>query len=422
MFAVPAARKQQYGEVTTPYEIIDEILDGIPTEMYGSGKEWLDVGAGYGYFGDRVMERAGASGARVTFSEINPEHVQRLQQNYGPASVADGDFLQHTGEYNAVIGNPPYVVEGAKKVPTMAGVDKKNDGRTSWTLFVKHALSLLKPGGYLGMVVPCLWLRQDKAGIHALMFRYRLVRARCYGASECSRLFKGKAQTPVVAFVLRKVAPLPDALLYCGAERAYVTYPASVDTIVPTGCASLVKKFVAAKAKLGGIRFSKTNMPPAKVKVGIPEGGHLNVKTVVLNGLTPTLVVERSGSALAWNGVPKVILGHKMYGLPYIDRSGKYGISSRDNYVIAEADHPNMTKLRAYLETRIVRCLFSCFRYRMRYLEREALEHLFDPSSVESLPDDMTNGALASFLRLSEAEIEYVNAHSGREYARTREN
>lgn len=421
-FNVPALRKRKYGEVTTPYVIIDEIFSGIPIEMYGAGMTWLDVGAGYGYFGSRAIERSGVDGARVMFSEINPEHVKNLKQCYGATAVVDGDFLVHQAAYDVIVGNPPYVLEGAKKVPTMAGIDKKKDGKTSWTLFVKHALNILKTGGYLGMVVPCLWMRLDRAGLHELMLANRLVQAKCYDASECSRLFKGKAQTPVVAFVLQKSAPEPTTLLYCGAEKNYVQYHVSDSTVLPTGSASLVRKFLKARDVAGGIRFSKTNMPNKGVVIDPIKGKYRNIKTTVLDGLTPRLITNRSNAPLAWQGVPKLVLGHKMYGLPYIDATGEYGVSSRDNYVITELDHPNMQKMQAFLETRTVRCLFSCFRYRMRYLEREALEHLFDPTCIQSLPDDLDDEDLAEFLQLSTNERRYIHENSGREYKRTSEN
>ena len=45
-------------------------------------------------------------------------------------------------------------------------------------------------------------------------------------------------------------------------------------------------------------------------------------------------MIEYSNISCVFNGIPKLILAHKMYGFPYLDMSGNYGISNRDNYVI----------------------------------------------------------------------------------------
>lgn len=408
-----------YGEVTTPYELIDEILDGIPEELYKARKQWLDVGAGRGYFGERALARS--KDLDLKFSEVNPEHIALLKWWYGSRRVLGGDFLQETGEYDVIIGNPPYVVDGAKKVPTKDGVDKRNDGRTAWTDFVEHSLSLLVDGGYLGMVVPSLWLRHDKAGMHEKLLKYRLVRLRCYNASEASKLFRGHAQTPVVAFVLQKVPSEEEQTvkMFCGAAQAYTHHLIRGGEVLPTACPTLVSKFQRLREKVGGLRFSKTNMPPARVSLGVESGPYENIRTVKLDGLIPRTVIERSTEKLAWADVPKLVLGHKMYGLPFVDEAGKYGISSRDNYVIAKVDFPNLEQLRSFMETRVVRCLFSCFRYRMRYLEREALECLFDPTACSQLPQEIDDASLSEFLELTDSEKAYVERNSGRDYART---
>ena len=50
IFNVPAANKKTYGEVTTPYAMVDLLLAMIPADAYQDGTKWMDAGAGYGYF------------------------------------------------------------------------------------------------------------------------------------------------------------------------------------------------------------------------------------------------------------------------------------------------------------------------------------------------------------------------------------
>ena len=44
-------RKELYGEVFTPFSLIDKIISLIPIENFkNKNKKWLDIGAGSGYF------------------------------------------------------------------------------------------------------------------------------------------------------------------------------------------------------------------------------------------------------------------------------------------------------------------------------------------------------------------------------------
>ena len=421
VFDVPKPRKALFGEVTTPYSMINALLSQVPEELLSTANICVDVGAGYGYFGvqlKKLLEERGNQTAAVLFAEANPFHVERLAMEHGGHNVLSGDFLSHDGEYDLLVGNPPYVVDGLKKVPTATGKSKTDDGRTSWHQFVVHSLSLLREGGCLAMIVPSLWLRHDKAGIHDLLLQHQLIWMRSYGTSEANALFKGKAQTPVVSFVLVKQPTDTACRVYCDCLEDTVPICLSREMVIPTAGASLVAKFWAARGKWGGISVKKSNTLP-KHAVLTPDGAHENIRTVRLTGLNPKIVIEHSMEPLPWAGVPKVVLGHKMWGLPFVDEAGQYGISNRDNYIYVGENIAELHQMRDFFEIKAVRCLFNCFRYRMRYLEKEAFAALFDPR--ECLPV-VSEESVCEMLGLTVAEREYVCRNSGREYTRTTRN
>ena len=74
----------------------------------------------------------------------------------------------------------------------------------------------------------------------------------------------------------------------------------------------------------------------------------------------------------------KLVLANKMYGLPYLDLSGEYGISNRDNYVIYKENNEDLIKLSEFLSTELVKKVYESTRYRMKYLEKYAFELLPD--------------------------------------------
>ena len=63
-----------------------------------------------------------------------------------------------------------------------------------------------------------------------------------------------------------------------------------------------------------------------------------------MNGINPELVIDYSNKKLKYFGIPKLVFAHKMYGFPYLDIKGEYGISNRDNYIIIKDDIEDLIK------------------------------------------------------------------------------
>ena len=59
-----------------------------------------------------------------------------------------------------------------------------------------------------------------------------------------------------------------------------------------------------------------------------------------------------------------------MYGLPYLDISGEFGISNRDNYVIYKEKIEDLIKLQKFLSTKTALSVFDSTRYRMKMHKR----------------------------------------------------
>ena len=67
-----------------------------------------------------------------------------------------------------------------------------------------------------------------------------------------------------------------------------------------------------------------------------------------------------------------------MYGIPYLDLSGEYGISNRDNYIIYKDKIEDLKKIYDFLSTEKVQEIYKSTRYRMMYLEKYAFQLLPD--------------------------------------------
>ena len=78
-----------------------------------------------------------------------------------------------------------------------------------------------------------------------------------------------------------------------------------------------------------------------------------------------------------------------MYGFPFYDISGSYGISARDNYLILEKYYKknDLLQIQAFLSTKTALFIFSTTNYRMRYLERYAFEFIPNIILIPEFPD-----------------------------------
>ena len=95
-----------------------------------------------------------------------------------------------------------------------------------------------------------------------------------------------------------------------------------------------------------------------------------NIKTCILTKNKPVLSINYSNKPCIYHDKSKIVMAHGMYGFPYLDINGRYGISNRDKYVFISENIEELIKLKEFLETDLVHYLFDATRYRMKYLEK----------------------------------------------------
>ena len=420
-----AQAKEMYGHVDTPPVVVERMLECLPAEYWatpgeGGGRCWLDCGAGLGAIGGRVLERlppaSSASPPRVDMIEINPSAAAVLRVRFGGdirARVVEADFLAPAAdaacpEYDVVVANPPYNVGGAIKTPTNTSVHKSLDGRVVWREFVCRSLGMLRAGGHAVFLVPSCWLRGGEV-YRLLLVENDGLGVECMSNTQTNSAFGQLAQTPTCIVHVRRRAPTEprqrEALrMYDRASDSWVEVPRAHverERPLPTDNARLVLKLARAAAERGPTLaplVTKTTLmkkrnrmtPPSPVATAATP--HANVKTCVLarsasnhrrRKKRPTVVLEYTAEPTKFqtDGRPQLILAHKMYGLPLLDASGAYGVTNADSYVVRAPDDDlgGLARVQRLLCSPLALLVFESFRYRMRFLEREAFDVLPDP-------------------------------------------
>lgn len=179
---------------------------------------------------------------------------------------------------------------------------------------------------------------------------------------------------------------------------------------IPVFGVSIINRLVPFLKKYGSLYdcIVKTNMPSKKVAFYDQHDEvykYKNIITCKLNeNKVPYLVFNYSNKPLSYSGVKKLVLAHKMYGYPYYDESGVYGISNRNNYLILNKTDVEFKKLKDFLNSKLVRVLYESTRYRMKYLEKYAFDFIVDICNIEDFPEDMNDENILNYFGFIERE------------------
>jgi tRNA1(Val) A37 N6-methylase TrmN6 len=435
-FNVSLQNKHKYGEINTDFKLANQILQLIPNDKFKNPKlKWLDPCCGRGYFSIALYKKLFNNlpikneekhnhiiNEMLWMIEINSEHITVLKEIFGEkAHIINADFLTTVGTYDMIFGNPPFNVAGQVKVPTNIKISKKSDGASIWQQFIKHSIHCLKDNGHLTFITPSIWMKRDHS-MYQYMLQYNIKKIHTMTNTETNKAFHGHAQTPTCYFTLNikshKCPFYKPISIYDKSISKYVTFnPRIGDTSIslPLFAQSVLQRLCFLVEKYGHIKVIKTSMRPDYKGLSVtsqPDNEHTfpNISTCVLNGLQPELVINYSNKQCVHADQPKLVLAHKMYGFPYYDSSGTYGISNRDNYVILNKTPEQFKQLKSFFSTKFALYLFEATRYRMKYLEKYIFEMIPD---ITKIPNFSTNdAALEKYFRLLPSEIEGIQNHS----------
>ena len=488
---------KNFGIVYTPDPLVNKILDLIPRNYYSNPSlRWLDIGAGNGAFSINLYNRLFNDLSNsfnsyeetkdhiiknmIYMCEIYPPHIEKLKTHFSQnANIINKDFLAlNKYEYESfdfIIGNPPYNINGALKTPTNNSLKKTDDGKQIYVEFINKSLSLLYNEGHLAIIIPTLWMKPDKAGLYNTLTNsnFSIKYLHCLSTTQTQKEFLYQAQTPTCYLCGEvtqhatyefndtkteksgqdnpKIIPIYDKI-----HKKYIDYKLRPNYPIPTHGINIINKLLYYVDQVGYLKVYKSNTPPKNSKFsdtpflldnlsiayGAISPSPQNIKTTKISKKTPVLIKNYSNILQPFANQPKLILAHKMYGFPFLDISGIYGISSRDNYIltgITETTQTEATKkenkktkqtktkisgnysinelqqIQAFLSTKTALFVFSTTNYRMRYLERYAFQFLPNITKLKDFPNLLNSDPttreklIINFFNFSQLEEKNIN-------------
>lgn len=425
--------KLKHGYVPTPFSIIEKLINTIPNELFKNiHLKWLDPGCGNGYISMIIYKKLFSS-IRNQFKsnedcrnhildnmlymvDIHDGFINNLCKIFGNQSnVIHINFLYWEPgiKFDVIICNPPYVCQGLKKVPTNNDSEKINDGITIWPEFIRKCILLLKDYSYLSTIIPSIWMKPDNK-MYNFLIKYKINSLCCYSNTETKKLFSGHAQTPTSSFVLKNEKSSGYIQVYDKTFSKNVNYKLMNEGAIPVFGISIIEKLIPFLHKYGSLYKGvvKTNMPSKKVAFYDELDDVYKYKNIITCKLNenkiPYLIFNYSNKPLKYCGDTKLVLAHKMYGHPYYDESGIYGISNRDNYLILGKTDGEFKKLKDFLNTKLVRFLYESTRYRMKYLEKYAFDFIVDICKIEDFPEIINDENILNYFGFDEKQRKVI--------------
>ena len=250
---VRKAAKDKNGEVFTPLQLVNDMLDALPKHVWSNPRlRWLDPACGVGNFPVVVFYRLD-DGLRkkipdtqkrrhhivrnmLYMVELDDRNYKVAREVFGDdANIFHGSFLDdgwrkafggvaNAYAYDVVVGNPPYNQGG-----TRIG------GNVFWKQFVFGALGVLAPGGYLCFVHPPGWrkMTKDRASAGDIWERFNRDGHLVYLNMDNSPRYKANGFPTVDFYVWQHTKPVEngrdDSLTHVEAKFDKLCYDGELD-------------------------------------------------------------------------------------------------------------------------------------------------------------------------------------------------
>ena len=355
--------KDKFGEVFTPPELIDELLDNLPAHVWSDPEgRWLDPAAGKGNFMafvyirllkslakkiPNVQERKTHILSKMLFMvELNSQSAKLIKDLFYQSgdNLLVGDFLDITAilepGFSVILGNPPFQTD--KEGETYEG---GAGNRTLWDKFLTVALSgqLLRPDGYLAFITPAGWRRPESPLYDLVTKQNRLLFLHIYSKSDGQDKFA--VQTRFDSYIVQKQTNSSTKSDTLNKSCKIIDEEGKTHTNINPRKWPFLPNFAFDKIRRIMVDTSKSNNINnlTNDNAGIPilfnsseyDARKLSKRKTIRNRYPVVHGITQKGLGIQFAkvrdtkqfGVPKVLLNFNERQYPYNDFAGKYGMS-----------------------------------------------------------------------------------------------
>lgn len=336
--------KNKFGEVFTSSELIQEMIDAFPNELWKNPHlKIFDPCAGYGNFSALLYVKLMDSLKDVIKSrnkrkrhivqnmlymvELNPKNVHALRLLFGQkANISLANFLEQSEKwkrdlgvvsFDIILGNPPF------QTPKSTTYKGSVGNRTLWDKFLEFIFEnqLLKENKYLGFITPCNWRRPEHSLYPRMTQSNSLLYLHIFDKKE--GLEKLGAQTRFDLYIIQQGKHDKKTHIVDLKGKTH-NMDVSKWPFLPNYYYNNIRKLLVPKKK--GL--------PILFHAGTYDARKLSKKKTNKNRYPIVHNITRRGLGLKYAkqkkdhfGTPKVLLNFNEKQYPYNDYQGKYGMS-----------------------------------------------------------------------------------------------
>jgi DNA modification methylase len=472
-----SAERHKYGEVFTPMKLVNEMLDTLPSEVWkNKNLKWLDPANGMGNYPIAVFLRLfygyttkegkymditnrGAGEAGVDYNpgltkvipneDLRRKHIVRdmlymVELNSKNNAIAKNLFnklapgiepniiqMHRTngfladvemkfpngivGEFDIVMGNPPYQSGAVKSVGTsVTRRMRKETGLTTdlnknlWIPFTKKAINILNKSGYLLFIHPIGWFKPDglkpQVELHNLMLSKQILKLRIYKNSQAGKLFGGFGAISMAYYLLENnnVSKATDITNILDKQETVLL---SEKSVIILAYNSILSKIIHKGRILNNTDDFKQKA--LTKKDCNDDGKYKNIQKIAEDG---NIIIIKSDKKMEYLETPKIYIDGINYPRFYYDKNGEYGIIDQNQFYIIGN---NLNKQSDYFKTNLSALLLKYIKYRQDFIEPR-----YYPD-VRTLPiEKITDETLADYFGFTKEERDAINAteYPQREY------
>ncbi|HOH62121.1 MAG TPA: N-6 DNA methylase [Bacilli bacterium] len=351
---------KKYGEIMTPIELVEEMLDTLPhTAWMNPNLKWLDPCNGVGTFISVVVQRL-MKGLEWTIPneeerykhimenmiyvcELQPKNVFLYMYAFDPEdkyalNIYNGSYLTEgfnkhmldlgVEKFDVIVMNPPYNI----------GEDNRGNAHTLWDKFVLKTIDEVVEGGYLVAVHPDSWRCGGKSfrEVNKLLRSKQILYLEIHTKGEGMKTFG--ANTTYDFYCLQNV-PNTTFTKIKGSDGIVERVDISKMGFIPNGMYRKFEKLIAknGEEKVNYI-YSRSAYGNDKEHISKEQTEDFKYPVIYLT-YKKNMVIKCRYSNTNKNGhfgIPKVIWTNGV-SVPIVDEIGEYGLM---NYAYGIADDP----------------------------------------------------------------------------------